>query len=70
MSIEKDSTIWFANNLGLIKMDKDSCLSIFTLEQSGPHKSVQGFPKIGNYIWMANSQNLEGWIWKTVKLNF
>jgi len=58
MSIEKDSTIWFASNLGLIKMDKDSCLSIFTLEQSGPHKSVQGFQKIGNYIWMANSRKL------------
>ncbi len=58
MEMEKTGTIWFASNLGLIKMDKDSCLSSFILESKGTNTSIHGFQKINNSIWMANNHKL------------
>lgn len=56
--IEENKTTWFASNQGLIKMDKDSCLSSITLESNRTHYSIHGFQKIGNSIWLANNRKL------------
>jgi ligand-binding sensor domain-containing protein len=70
MVIEQSGTIWFASNFGLIKMDKDSCLSSYILESKGSHNTIHGFQKIDNTIWMANNHKLGKLDLETGKVQF
>lgn len=58
MVMEQTGITWFASNLGLIKMDKDSCLSSFILESKGANATIHGFQKIDNTVWMVNNHKL------------